>query len=322
LALSTRSDAQGLAARWIAATIALAGVLWITGLAGLLAVAGRMHVDIPYVLAVKLPLLQSRPTLIFAGDSRTAYQVDAGLAAGLIGKPAGAAVNIAYDAGEPLAVLAAVRAQPAAFASAHVVVSVAPFTFNEGVHTVGGYPQDVVARLGVVEKMRLFLPWRSGTLIYFIREAFNARLASELHLAERASQPANYGLSIIPGSQRDDEWPPDLGTHTYYANWNLSGPKARFETAALCETARLVRRLTVVVPPWAPRYHRADDSLWRTRDEAYAALVADAGRRCGFDVLNIQAVPGLGQADYADEMHIKVSGIPVYTRYLVAQLRL
>ena len=49
--------------------------------------------------------------------------------------------------------------------------------------------------------------------------------------------------------------------------------------------------------------------------------MTDAGRRCGFDVLNIQTVPGLEQANYADEMHVNASGIPIYTRYLVAQLR-
>ena len=98
--------------------------------------------------------------------------------------------------------------------------------------------------------------------------------------------------------------------------------KARFETAALCDMVRLVRKLTVVVPPWAPRYHRHDDPLWQKKDDQYSGLVIDTGHRCGFDVLNIQAVPGLEQASYADEMHVIASGIPIYTRYLVAQLRL
>jgi hypothetical protein len=317
-----RSDAQGLTARWIAGTIVLAGALWIAGLAGLLAVADRVHVDVPYLLAVKLPLLQSRPTLIFAGESRTEYQVDADLAAGLVGKPAGAAVNIAYDAGEPLALLAAIRQRPEEFGRAHVAISVAPFIFNEGVRSAAVYPQDVAARLSVAEKMTVFLPLRIGTLIRFVREAFNARLASEQRIAERASQPAAHGLSIVDRSQPDDQWPTDLGTHPHYANWSLSGPKARFETAALCDMVPLVRKLTVVIPPWAPRYDRGSDTLWRNKDEQYAALVIDAGRRCGFDVLNIQAVPGLGQQNYADEMHVNASGIPIYTRYLTAQLRL
>ncbi len=63
--------------RWYFITFALAGAVWIAAFAGLLVVANHVHVDVPYVLAVKLPLLRSRPDLIFAGDSRTEYQVDA-----------------------------------------------------------------------------------------------------------------------------------------------------------------------------------------------------------------------------------------------------
>jgi hypothetical protein len=230
-------------------------------------------------------------------------------------------VNIAYDAGEPLAVLAAIRQQPERFARAHLVISVAPFIFNEGVRSAAVYPQDVAARLGVFEKMTAFLPWRTGTLIRSIRESFNARLASGQRIAELGVQPPAYGLLMIQRSQPADQWPADLGTHPHYASWNLSGPKARFETGALCDIVRSVRRLTVVIPPWAPRYDRGRDPEWRGKDDQYASLVSDAGRRCGFDVLNIQTVPGLEQPNYADEMHVNASGIPIYTRYLVAQLR-
>src|SRR5437588_13026896 len=106
------SHVQSDAARWIAGALALTLLAWYAALAGLLAIANRLHNDVPALLAVKLPLLQSKPELIFGGESRTVYQVDAGLAAQLIGKPPGAAVNIAYDAGEPLALLAAIRREP------------------------------------------------------------------------------------------------------------------------------------------------------------------------------------------------------------------
>ena len=43
--------------------------------------------------------------------------------------------------------------------------------------------------------------------------------------------------------------------------------------------------------------------------------------RIGFDVLNIQSVPGLAQANYADEMHVNASGVPIYTHYLVSRLK-
>ena len=311
---------QAASARWIAGALALTSAVWLVALAGLLALANRVHDDVPALLAVKLPLLQSRPELIFAGESRTLYQVDANLAAQLIGRPQGAVVNIAYDAGEPLALLAAMRRQPERFQNARVVVSVVPFLFNEGVRSAAVYPQDVAARLGVVEQMMSFLPLRVGTLIRFIREAFNARLAADQRLAELAPVPAAFGSKIIDHTQPEDRWPDEIGTHSHYANWDLSGPKARYEIGALCEMVALARRLTVVVPPWAPRYDRARDPSWRERDDQYVALIGDAGRRCGFDVLNIQSVPGLEQGNYADEMHVNASGVPIYTRYLVSRL--
>ena len=312
---------QAASARWIAAALSLTAATWLVALAGLLAIANRVHDDVPVLLAVKLPLLASGPELIFAGESRTVYQVDPSLAAQLIGKPQGAVVNIAYDAGEPLALLAAMRREPDRFLKAHVVVSVAPFLFNEGVRSAAVYPQDVAARLGVAEQMISFLPLRVGTLIRFIREAFAARLAADQHVADAGPQPAAFGVRIIDHTQPEDRWPADIGSHAHYANWNLSGPKARFEIGALCDMVALARKVTVVVPPWAPRYDRARDAEWRDKDGQYAALVTDAGRRCGFDVLNIAAVPGLTQGNYADEMHVNASGVPIYTRYLVSRLK-
>ncbi len=294
---------------------------WLAAVAGLLAIANRVHDDVPALLAIKLPLLQSRPELIFAGESRTVYQVDPNLAARLIGKPPGTVVNIAYDAGEPLALLSAIRRQPDRFRQAHVVVSVAPFLFNEGVRSAAVYPQDVAARLGVVQQMRSFLPLRLGTLIRFIREAFGARLAADQRVADLGPAPPALGLNIIDRTQPDDRWPDRIGLHAHYADWDLSGPKARFEIGALCDMVALVRKLDVVVPPWAPRYDRARDPAWRDRDDQYAALVADAGRRCGFAVINIQSIPGLGQGNYADEMHVNASGVPIYTSYLVSRLK-
>jgi hypothetical protein len=312
---------QAVSARWIAGALALTAAVWLIVLAGLLAIAARVHDDVPALLAIKLPLLASKPELIFAGESRTLYQVDPALAAQLIGKPSGSVVNIAYDAGEPLAFLAAMHREPDRFKKAQVVVSVAPCMVNEGVRSAAVYPQDVAARLGVVELMRACLPLRVGTLIRYIREAFNARLAVDQRVADLGTQPAAFGLKIIDHTQPEDRWPADLGSHAHYANWDISGPKARFETSALCDMVALTKKLTVVMPPWAPRYDRAADPSWHDKDDQYAALVVDAGRRCGFDVLNIPSIPGLEQGNYADEMHVNASGVPIYTRALVSRLK-
>ena len=312
---------QVFSARWIAASIALAGAAWLVVLAGLLAVANRVHDDIPVALAVKLPLLASHPQLIFGGESRTEYQVDPRLAAQLIGQPQGTVVNIAYDAGEPMALLAAMRRERDVFRNAHVVVSVAPFLFNEGVRSAAVYPQDVLPHLGVFTQMVSFLPMRFGTLIRFIREAFASRLASEQNVADTAPQPAAFGVSIIDRNQPENQWAADIGSHPHYANWNIAGPKARFEVGALCDMVKLSRKVTVVIPPWAPRYDRSRDAAWKQKEDQVAALLSDAGHACGFDVLNIAAIPGLEQANYADEMHVNASGVPIYTRYLVSQLK-
>jgi hypothetical protein len=314
------SRVQALSARWIAAALALTLVAWLAALAALLALANRVHDDVPTLLAVKLPLLQSHPELIFAGESRTVYQVDAALAAQLLGKPQGSAVNIAYDAGEPLALLAAMRRTPDVFKHAEVVVSVAPFLFNEGVRSAAVYPVDVAARLSVAAQMVAFLPLRVGTLIRYIRESFNARLAADQHV-DAGAPPPNFGLTVIPRNQPDDQWAASLDNHPHYAGWDLSGPKARFETQALCDMVALTRKLVVVAPPWAPRYDRAREVLWRDREEQLVALLSDTGRRCGFEVLNIPQVPGLEQANYADEMHVNASGVPIYTRWLVSRLK-
>ena len=312
---------QAASARWIAGLLALTAVVWVAALAGLLAIANRVHDDVPVLLAVKLPLLSSHPELIFAGESRTVYQVDPALAAQLIGRPQGSVVNIAYDAGEPLALLAAMRREPDRFLKAHVVVSVAPFLFNEGVRSAAVYPQDVVARLGVVEQLVSFLPLRVGTLIRFIREAFATRLAADQHLADAGPQPAAFGVKVIDHTQPENQWPADIGSHPHYANWDLSGPKARLEIGALCDMVALAGKVTVVVPPWAPRYDRARDAQWRDKEDQYASLVTGTGRRCGFEVMDIVSVPGLEQGNYADEMHVNASGVPIYTRYLVSRLK-
>ena len=109
--LILRSDVQGRATRWVAFTFAITGAVWLGLFAAVLTVANYIHVDVPSALAIKLPLLQSHPDLIFAGESRTEYQIDPELAAKLTGRKAGQAVNIAYDAGEPLAFLGAIRQQ-------------------------------------------------------------------------------------------------------------------------------------------------------------------------------------------------------------------
>jgi len=305
------------AAVWTVATLLLTLLFWLGGLAGLLALADRVHVDIPPLLAARLPLLRSGPRLIFAGESRNEYGVDPELAAAIAGDPAGAAVNIAYDAGEPLAFAAAAKLYPDVFRNAHVVLSIAPFLFNDGVRPASVYPLDVAARLGIAERLWAFLPLRIGTLTRYIREAFASRLAQQQHVAEQGAVPPHGGLAML--DRVAAPWP-DLGQHPYYAHWSLAGPKSRYEIPALCDLAKSSAKLTVVDPPWIPA-DRSADADWIRDEGEMLALLRAAGQRCGFDVLKIFDVPGLAADNFADEMHVNTSGVPIYTRYLIAQLR-
>lgn len=308
-------------ARWVVSALALAAAIWFAGFVALVKVACLVHVDIPTGLTMKLPLLQLRPELIFAGESRTYYAVDPMVAAQHLGKPRGYAVNIAYDAGEPLAFLAAIREQPEVFRSAHLVISVAPFTFNEGVRSASVYPLDVAARLGVSGQFASFFPLRIGTTIRFISEAFAARAQLQQFRAVSGPIYDELGVGRIKAAGAQDKSKTPLSSHPYYANWNLSGPKAQYETAALCEMVPLVKKLTVLVPPWSVIYDRNSDDLWRVREGDVVRLLTEAGSRCNFDVLNIPEVPGLAASDFADEMHVNVAGTPAYTRYLVDHLK-
>ncbi|MET0969854.1 MAG: hypothetical protein ABWY18_11675 [Tardiphaga sp.] len=294
--------------------------VWIGGLAALSAVAKQVHDDVPQALARKLPLLQLKPRIVFAGDSRTHYQIDAALAAKLAGLPVGKVVNIAYEAGEPLAFLAVMRRYPELFADAQVVTSVAPSIFNEGVKQATAYPQNAFARLGVAQQLVTFLPMRVGTVIRFIREAFASRLTADQDLAGSGTMPPDYGYVGLKHFAAYN-WPKDLGSHPLYENWNVNGPKSQFEIGALCDMARLTQRLTVMLPPWSPRYDRGIDTVWSKKDAEEVALLTTAGERCHFDVLNIPAVPGLTAEDYSDELHLNESGVPLYTRHVMSHLK-
>ncbi|WP_441241038.1 hypothetical protein [Tardiphaga sp. 768_D3_N2_1] len=295
-------------------------ITWLVGLGLLLHVANRTHVDIPAALASKLSLLDGNPTLIFAGDSRMAFQADPMLAAQVMGLPEGRVVNIAYLAGEPLAFLAAAHARPEVFSGAHVVLSVTALISNDGIANAAIFPPDVAARMSVGEQMTMFLPMRVGTLIHYIREAFRSRFAADRKIAVYGPKPPDYGLERLP-VQPNYSWPNDISSHQHYRNWNISGVKARHEIFALCELAIRTRKLTVVLPPWAPKYDRSKEPSWKAKDEANAALIRDAGQQCGYEVHEIHLVPGLELQHFADEQHINVLGIPIYTRYLMSRLK-
>jgi hypothetical protein len=307
--------------RFILISFLLTVVLWLCGLAALLAMAQRVHVDVPQAMALKLPLLKYQPGLIIAGESRNLYGFDPVLSSELLGERRGYAVNIAYEAGEPLSVLGAAKLKPDAFRNAHVVLSVAPFNFNDGTRQAYSYPLNVAARESVGRLMWDFLPLRIGTLIRFIREAFASRLALSRNVYDTAPEPRNFGFTPIAGQKPLSRWIPRVGAHQHYQGFDLSGSRTAATLAGLCELAPKVRKLTVVIPPWAAKYPRAEDSAWNSYETQIAALIRRTAARCSFDMIDAQSVPGLGLSQFYDEMHVNPEGVPIYTAFIVNHLR-
>ena len=95
----------------------------------------------------------------------------------------------------------AIHDQPAAFRNANLVVSVAPFLFNEGVKSAAVYPLDVAARLSVREQFAAFFPMRAGVLVRFISDAFlvltgfYVALVFLIFVVDKPKTPAGAGES-------------------------------------------------------------------------------------------------------------------------------
>jgi hypothetical protein len=211
--------------------------------------------------------------------------------------------------------------RPDAFRNAHVVLSVAPFNFNDGTRQAYTYPLSVAARASVGELMWDFLPLRIGTLIRFIRESFASRLALSQNTYDTAAEPRNFGFTPITGQKPPSRWIGRVSDHQHYQGFDLAGRRTSATLAGLCDLTKAVRRLTVVIPPWAGKYPRAEDRAWDSHETQIAGLIRETAARCGFDMIDAQSVPGLGLAQFYDEMHVNIEGVPIYTAFIVNQLR-
>ena len=148
------------------------------------------------------------------------------------------------------------------------------------------------------------------------------RWALQSGLYDSAPPLPHYGFIGLQGQRRASGWARTVGEHPHFSNWNIRGVKARMEIEGLCEMASR-----------AQQAHRGDAALGgalrshegRTlaarRRRTRCAHLGEAGKRCGFDVLRIETVPGLVDAQFYDDMHVNATGVPAYTRYLVGQLK-
>jgi len=319
--------------RWIVATGALAAVLAAVLFVGVVYVANRIHLDIIPALAPKLTLLDLEPALVFAGDSRTAQQVDPALVAEMLGKPRGYAVNIAAQGEDPAAVLAAARAAPGAFHHADLIMNLSPYHINDGSKREYFYSTPTIARLGLARELRTFVPSRPRTLVWYIQDTFDGAAAAAA--PPPPPSPAvllagNLGYTPVAGNivvfgnghrYRDfltAEIRP-YERHSYFDDWQPDGFKVAVVRSALCDLRPLVHRLVIVAPPWAP-IADLTGGAWRDRQQDFDRALGAIATACGFEFLAIDAIDGLGIGFFADEVHLNPEATPIYDSYLLRRL--
>jgi hypothetical protein len=327
-----RSAALGWTLATGALTAAISSMLFVC----LLLAAVRIHDDVGLLMGAKLQLLEHDPQLVFAGDSRTQEQVDPVLAAKLLGKPFGYAINIATPGEDPIAILAAVDRHLEQFRNVDLIVNLSPYNINDGIKKDFFFPSTVIARLGLLQQIRIFLPRHIDTLVWFIQDAFLE--SSYQHKFPRLSSELALQLGFEPMAGRIVvEQPTSPGTpqryrdflgsrvgpfegHPYYRDWQPLGVKAQTVRTALCALRPLVKHLFVVSPPWAPIEPMVESAAWRDRDGEFERFVAALAEECRFDFLAINNVDALTIEDFSDEAHVNKLGAAIYTAYLLERL--
>lgn len=324
------------ALRWVLATCGLAAAISSIMFAGLLAAATRLHDDIAPAMGSKLELLEHNPKIVFAGDSRTQEQVDPVLAARLLGKPFGYAINIGVPGEDPIAVLAAVNRHLEQFRNIDLIMNLSPYSINDGLKKEFFFPSTVIARLGLLQQLRTFLPRHIDTLVWFIQGAFAGstlehrfpRPSAEL-VSRQGFEPLTGRIVPEPTASRGapQRYRDFLGSevgpyegHPYYRDWQPTGIKAQSVRMALCALRPLVKRLVVVLPPWAPLDPLVKSTAWRDRDAEFEHIVAGIADECHFDLVPIARVDSLAIEHFSDETHINQAGVAIYTSHLLERL--
>lgn len=330
--LRAGSALESAALRWTAATCALTAALAALMFIAILNVANRIHVDIIPGLAAKLALLGLQPTLIFAGDSRTAHQVDAAMVARTLGKPRGYAINIGVVGADPAAVLAAARANPGAFTGSDLIMNLSPYHINDGIKQSYFYSSATISRLGLVRELGTFLPSDGRTLVWYIQDAFEgAAWARPAPAAAASLRDGNLGYEPLPGAiTRFGDTPhyrdflgSEVGAyegHPYYRHWQPDGFKLAVLESALCDLRPLVHRLVVVSPPWAPIPQFIESPTWRSRESNFRRTLDALAAACGLEFMPIEHVDGLEIGHFSDETHLNPEGASIFDAELLRRL--
>jgi hypothetical protein len=186
-------------------------------------------------------------------------------------------------------------------------------------HGAAAYPMDVAARFGAFEQPTTFLPMRVGTLIRYIREAFNSDLAEDQHIADVGPIPSEYGLVRLTTRRTTGVARKNRNTRllsmepirsqgasrTFRALQDCAlDPTSHNGIPTMGSALRSCKRPNMARPRWGKCLdHPPRWSTLRLRHTEYS-------------------VPAWTDAEsFFDESHLNGAGATAYTRYLMKQLK-
>lgn len=299
------------------------------GLVGLelaLIYAFLMLVNASYIdtaLKNKQYLLEGRPEVIFAGDSRAQRQLVPTVFNAE--DPAGrTAVNIAAESADVLALLDLVDQYPGVFAEASLLLSVSANQVNDGAVSGGSFSPAMISRMSVAQQLLWFFPEHLDVLSVYYRRSFKyLRKAWTGRLKAGEEDRATLGFRPI-----DKQWQVDgfdfqrhISAHPWYRSWRTGGYKQRLFESALLELKAKVGHLAVFSGPIAPSYRQAAAGGELMRNEFdFEDILRQFCREYDIAFHSYVADPRFGDRDFYDPFHLNRGGAETLTRVVSAEL--
>jgi len=263
-------------------------------------------------------LLETAPSVYFAGDSRAFWQLKPETGAEYLGLDRAKVVNIGRNAGHPVEVEHLIKENADKFREATVILSVSAFLANGNLKTPYHFSKDLIAERSLFGQIILFLPDNLITLQKYYNHLFMGLF--------RRQQVKSYSWTngfmplhtLIDYKKISSD---NLGNDPWYKNFHLDSGRVAEVEKALAGIKGSCRKLVVVNAPFSQAF---TDRLGGTRlYDAERAFDAEMKRVCARN--NLMYLSYLGDHDigddfFADWAHLNERGAELFTRKVLADV--
>jgi hypothetical protein len=278
---------------------------------------------------VKLRKLMQRyphPEVIFAGDSRAEKQLDPRV----FFNSGTEAVNLATASGDLWSQARLLRRAGLAHKPLVFLISTSLFQINDGAIEKGYFSPEQFFALTRWERIRTFKMAYFRVARRMLQDAewaaanFDSQvaqlMASDAEIAARGYLQAAQDVIRCEPLNMDSSH----SVHPWYKNIQLQGAKWRLFAAAIHELATWPGTFIIFNPPMSPTYRDCVRGSYVDRaEQAFSSQVREliAGLpNVHFVDLYSEVNPALGDAAFADTVHMNIDGAQIFTRYWLNRL--